>query len=457
MAAELSPAQLIAAKGDTLAGTGANSLVKVAVGADGQVLTADSTQTAGVKWAPGGLGSSADASSTVKGITKLSVDPATATNPIAVGVNDPTYTGHAPLASPAFTGTPTVPTAAAADNTTKAASTAYVRGEVSTEATARSNADALLAPLASPALTGTPTVPTAAGGTNTTQAASTAYVRGEVSAEATARSNADALLAPLASPAFTGNPTVPNQTTGDNTTKAANTAFVQTASGLLIPKSLGTTKGDTIAFTGSGVPVRKAAGADGQLLQADSTQSDGLAWAYSPADQPRIAVGRYNTLSPTRLVNTVALTQNIPQAMPFVIAAATALDRIGIEVTTAAASSVLRIAVFIDAAGIPVTLTWDASQLAATTLDASTTGFKEFTIARTLPPGRYWVAVVAQGAGCSVRSSRGDLVSHSTALTASGFEIGAINGPSTTGVFGGTFGAISNGAGDGPRVLVRGV
>lgn len=44
---------------------------------------------------------------------------------------------------------------------------------------------ALKAPLASPALTGTPTVPTAAGGTNTTQAASTAFVTAAVAASVT--------------------------------------------------------------------------------------------------------------------------------------------------------------------------------------------------------------------------------------------------------------------------------
>ena len=38
------------------------------------------------------------------------------------------------------------------------------------------------APLASPALTGTPTVPTALPGTNTTQAASTAFVTAAVAA-----------------------------------------------------------------------------------------------------------------------------------------------------------------------------------------------------------------------------------------------------------------------------------
>ena len=100
----------------------------------------------------------------------------------------------APLASPAFTGTPTVPTAAAGTNTTQAASTAFVKTAVddakitvdsalsSTSTNPVQNkvintALAAKAPLASPAFTGTPTVPTAAAGTNTTQAASTAFVK----------------------------------------------------------------------------------------------------------------------------------------------------------------------------------------------------------------------------------------------------------------------------------------
>ena len=99
----------------------------------------------------------------------------------------------APLASPAFTGTPTVPTAAAGTNTTQAASTAFVTTAVnnakitvdsalsSTSTNPVQNkvintALAAKAPLASPTFTGTPTVPTAAAGTNTTQAASTAFV-----------------------------------------------------------------------------------------------------------------------------------------------------------------------------------------------------------------------------------------------------------------------------------------
>jgi len=75
------------------------------------------------------------------------------------------YLAGAPLASPALTGTPTAPTAAAGTNSTQIATTAFVQAIA-----------ALLAPLASPILTGTPTAPTADVGTSTTQVASTAYV-----------------------------------------------------------------------------------------------------------------------------------------------------------------------------------------------------------------------------------------------------------------------------------------
>jgi hypothetical protein len=56
------------------------------------------------------------------------------------------------------------------------------QAELDAEAAARVAADNLRAPLASPAFTGVPTVPTAAPGTNTTQAASTAFVAASTAA-----------------------------------------------------------------------------------------------------------------------------------------------------------------------------------------------------------------------------------------------------------------------------------
>ena len=77
----------------------------------------------------------------------------------------------APLASPTFTGTPTLPTGtiattqAAADSTTAVATTAFV-----------TTANNLKADLASPTFTGAPAAPTATAGTSTTQVATTAFV-----------------------------------------------------------------------------------------------------------------------------------------------------------------------------------------------------------------------------------------------------------------------------------------
>jgi hypothetical protein len=105
--------------------------------------------------------------------------------------------------------------------------------------------DSSIAPAASPALTGTPTAPTAAANTNTTQVATTAFVLGQASSTspnmdgtaAVGTSNTfaradhvhptDTSRAPLASPALTGTPTAPTATAGDNSTKIATTAYVR--------------------------------------------------------------------------------------------------------------------------------------------------------------------------------------------------------------------------------------
>ncbi|MNO47371.1 hypothetical protein D3C76_376860 [compost metagenome] len=93
-----------------------------------------------------------------------------------VGLGNVTNESKATMfASPALTGTPTGPTAAAGTNSTQLATTAFVEAVRAALATA----DSLKAPLASPALTGTPTAPTAATATNNTQIATTAYVKAQ--------------------------------------------------------------------------------------------------------------------------------------------------------------------------------------------------------------------------------------------------------------------------------------
>jgi hypothetical protein len=109
---------------------------------------------------------------TPTGITKSDVGLANVDN--TTDANKPVSTAtqtaldlKAPLASPTFTGTVTIPAGASISG---------------------------FAPLASPALTGTPTAPTAAANTNTTQVATTAFAKAEAdAAEAAAIAYADAL------------------------------------------------------------------------------------------------------------------------------------------------------------------------------------------------------------------------------------------------------------------------
>lgn len=111
----------------------------------------------------------------------------------------------------------------------------------------------LKAPLASPALTGTPTAPTAAAGNNSQQLANTQFVMTAIAALvnsspgaldtlselaaalgndpnfATTMLNALAAKAPLASPALTGKPTAPTAPQVSNDTQLATTEFVTRA------------------------------------------------------------------------------------------------------------------------------------------------------------------------------------------------------------------------------------
>jgi hypothetical protein len=94
---------------------------------------------------------------------------------LATIVTDETGTGSLVFATGPTLSDPVVGTQTAGNNTTLAASTAFVT-------TAVSALSSIYAPLASPALTGVPTAPTAASSTNTTQIATCAFVQTAVAA-----------------------------------------------------------------------------------------------------------------------------------------------------------------------------------------------------------------------------------------------------------------------------------
>ena len=213
------------------------------------------------------------------------------------------------LASPTFTGTPTLPTGTiattqtAGNNSTAVATTAYVDA-----------ADALKANLASPTFTGTPTLPT--GTIATTQTALDSSTKVATTAFVT---SADALKADIASPTFTGTPTLPTgtiattQTANNNSTALATTAYVDTADALKAPLAsptftgtvtlpdntvaLGTkTTGDYVATITGGTGVTSTAATTGEgtthslsIGQAVGT-TDNVTFAGVTADLIKVGV-----------------------------------------------------------------------------------------------------------------------------------------------------------------------
>ena len=140
------------------------------------------------------------------GLAPLASPTFTGTVTIPAGAS---ISGFAPLASPTFTGTPTLPTGttattqATSDSSTKLATTAFVKNQA-------------YATLASPTFTGTPLAPTPTTSDNSTKVATTAFVKNQS-------------YAPIASPTFTGMPQAPTASYNSDTTLIATTAFVARA------------------------------------------------------------------------------------------------------------------------------------------------------------------------------------------------------------------------------------
>ena len=182
--------------------------------------------------------------------------------------------------SPAFTGIPTAPTAAAGTATTQLATTAFVTngpafaGIPTAPTAAAGTATTQLATTAfvtnSPQFTGVPVAPTAAAGTNTTQLATTAFVTagpafaGIPTAPTASNTTSNTQLATTefvqnqkASPAFTGTPSATTATAGDSSTRIATTAFVQ---------------GEKVSPAFTGIPTAPTAAAGTATTQLATTQ-----------------------------------------------------------------------------------------------------------------------------------------------------------------------------------------
>ncbi len=168
----------------------------------------------------------------------------------------------APLVSPALSGVPTAPTAAAGTNTAQIANTAFVQAAIAALVASSPAALDTLNELAT-ALGNDPnfaaTMTNALAGKEPANANIQTHITSRVNPHGVTKShvglsNADNtsdadkpistatqtalnLKAPLASPGLTGTPTAPTAAAGTNTTQIANTAFVQAAIAALVASS----------------------------------------------------------------------------------------------------------------------------------------------------------------------------------------------------------------------------
>lgn len=96
------------------------------------------------------------------------------------------------------------------------------------------------------------------------------------------------------------------------------TSSVQTQLDARIAKSLVTTKGDLITATASATPARQAIGSDGQVLVADSTQTNGIKWATANSGSKNYFI--YNSFENNATtgwsLGTATLTTNFPSGTP---------------------------------------------------------------------------------------------------------------------------------------------
>lgn len=159
-----------------------------------------------------------------------------------------------------------------------------------------------------------------------------------------------------------------------------------------------TTKGDLLVATAANTITRLGAGANGRVLAADSTQTEGLAWTLAYAALTFMPTsGRYYYSYSQGIVTTSNILGNNtlrfhPQIIP---PGGMTIDRVGVEVSVAGnAGAVIRLGVYTDTGnGLPSTLIADFGTIAA-----DTTGVLELTTTQAIPAGIIWWATAVQSA-----------------------------------------------------------
>ncbi len=195
--------------------------------------------------------------------------------------------------------------------------------------------------------------------------------------------------------------------------------------------------------------------ADGASVAA-FVSAVGMSWTQAKAQTGLFTALRYYA-APSSARTTASLADGVACAHPFWVGQPTSFDKIGVEVTTAVAASAVRLGIYADnGRGNPGARIVDAG-----TVDSSTTGAKELTIAVTLQPGLYWLVSVAQGGAPTLRALNGTLYpvgagSLATATGSGGIFTGLITAAgSVPGALPSAYPAISNYQAFSPVIALR--
>ena len=145
-------------------------------------------------------------------------------------------------------------------------------------------------------------------------------------------------------------------------------------------------------------------GTTGQVLAKNTNTDMDFVWSTLTIPAVPTASSTYyfsnlNNHSGTSLAaSTGGATSSIARFVPIAIAENMTIDRIGIEVTTAAASSTIRLGLYEDNAGVPGDLIADFG-----TVSTATTGVKELTVSQAVSKGRVFAAWVPSNSALNVR------------------------------------------------------
>lgn len=197
--------------------------------------------------------------------------------------------------------------------------------------------------------------------------------------------------------------------------------------------------------------------ADGATVGAFATAA-GTAWRQADAVTGLYTSTRYYT-APGSARTTAAVADGAMCAHPIWVGQTTSFDRIGCNVVSAIAASVVRLGIYEDnGRGSP-----GVRELDAGTVDSTAIASRELTISVTLTPGLHWLVTCAQGGAPTLTAFNGQLYpvgvgTLGTAVGAGGNTSGLLTAAAgTTGAFPSTFPTVTGYQAFAPVVALRAV